>query len=135
MAKGRIISTYVALDPDLNALSIESTLAYLMCIPHLDRDALIDGRPTVLWAKACPLRPELLDKFPRFIHEWEQRARRVQEIDDALAIITEWKDTLKQLANEPNGFAEPIGFAEPQQETLFPGGVHADTRTRRRPTY
>src|SRR5690606_32816074 len=45
-------------------------LVYLMTVPHLDRDGLIDGDPDVLWGKVCPKRRQFLDGMAGFIQEW-----------------------------------------------------------------
>lgn len=83
MARGRILSTNVARDPELNGLSTEALLLYLMAIPHLDRDGLLDGDPTLLWATVAPRRVELLDKAAALIEEW---------VKGGLVIRYAWKD-------------------------------------------
>lgn len=70
MARGRFISESVATDARLNSLSVEAELVYLMTIPHLDRDGLIDGDPNVLWGKVCPKRRQFLDTIAVYIQEW-----------------------------------------------------------------
>lgn len=70
MARGRFISTSVATDARLNSLSVEAELVYLMTIPHLDRDGLIEGDPNVLWGKVCPKRRQFLDSMAVYIQEW-----------------------------------------------------------------
>ena len=67
MARGRMISTTVSTDKRLNSLSVEAELVYLMAIPQLDRDGLIDGDPILVYAKVCPRRTELLDRIPGII--------------------------------------------------------------------
>lgn len=69
MARGRMLNQTVATDKKLNSLSIEAELLYLKTIPHLDRDGLIMGDPTLLWAKVCPRRPELMGKVDDLINE------------------------------------------------------------------
>jgi hypothetical protein len=71
MAKGRMISKDASTDPDLNAMSLEAELLFLLTLPHLDRDGLIHGDPVILWAQAAPRRLELLDRTPSLIQEWE----------------------------------------------------------------
>lgn len=70
MARGRLLNRTISTDDRLNNLSQEAMLLYLLTIPHLDRDGLIDGRPRVLWASAAPLRMDLLDSAPRIAQEW-----------------------------------------------------------------
>lgn len=70
MAKGRFVAATIATDKRLNGLSVESEYLYLKAIPHLDRDGLISG--DVLWATACPRRPEFMAKIADLVAEWEQ---------------------------------------------------------------
>lgn len=70
MASGRFLSAAVSEDFRLNSLSIEAHLVFLMAIPHLDVDGIMPGHPTLVYAKACPLKAELLPKMPDIISEW-----------------------------------------------------------------
>lgn len=70
MAKGRLISSEIALDPDLNSMSVEAIYCYVMAFTNLDRDGLIDGHPNKLWATICPYKTELFDQIPRIVDEW-----------------------------------------------------------------
>lgn len=70
MARGRFISESVAKDARLNSLSVEGQLVYLMTVPHLDRDGLIEGDPDVLWGIVCPKRRQFLDSMAMYIQEW-----------------------------------------------------------------
>lgn len=70
MADRRMLSTTVAEDEELNRLSIEAQLLFLMSIPHLDRDGLITGNPRVLFGRVCPLRDELRDRILALTNEW-----------------------------------------------------------------
>lgn len=70
MARGRFISDSVAKDVRLNSLTVEAELVYLMTIPHLDRDGLIDGDPDVLWGTVCPKRRHFLDAMATYVQEW-----------------------------------------------------------------
>ena len=83
MAKGRMVSVKAGQDPDLNSMSVEAELVFLLTVPHLDRDGLIMGDPIPLWACVAPRRVELMDKMPRIIGEWIERG---------LVIRYEWKD-------------------------------------------
>jgi hypothetical protein len=70
MADGRMVNRSVATDERLNGLSTESMLLFLMTVPHLDRDGLIDGRPRVLWALVAPLQDAWIQTAPALIEEW-----------------------------------------------------------------
>jgi hypothetical protein len=83
MAKARMLSTKAGSDPDLNSMSIEAELIFLLTIPHLDRDGLISGDPIPLWGKVAPRRVELMDKMPRIIQEW---------VEHNLVLRYAWKD-------------------------------------------
>lgn len=45
-------------------------MMYLMTIPHLDRDGIINGNPSVLRGRVCPLREDFITKMPTIINEW-----------------------------------------------------------------
>lgn len=70
MARGRMINASIAGDIALNDLSLEAHLAYLMAIPHLDRDGLMAGHPKLVKSRICPLRDELSTKIAEIIQEW-----------------------------------------------------------------
>jgi hypothetical protein len=70
MAQGRFLSSSVAEDERLNSLSVEAQMMYLMTIPHLDRDGLINGNPSVLRGRVCPLREDFAPKMGKIIEEW-----------------------------------------------------------------
>lgn len=70
MARGRMLSTETAVDPELNALTLPAYALYLATIPHLDRDGLITAHPVVLAATVAPLRYELREDAARLINEW-----------------------------------------------------------------
>ena len=70
MARGRMINTTVATDKRLADLPLEAELLYLKTIPHLDRDGLILGDASILWAQVCPRRPELLDHVESYVDLW-----------------------------------------------------------------
>jgi len=73
MARGRMLSTETAVDPDLNALTLPAYALFLATIPHLDRDGLIDAHPVRLTAVVAPLRFELRDDAAILINEWIER--------------------------------------------------------------
>jgi hypothetical protein len=70
MARGRMVNCTVATDKRLATLSIEAEYLYLKTIPHLDRDGLLLGDASLLWALVAPRRPELLDDTKSYIEEW-----------------------------------------------------------------
>lgn len=70
MARGRFISESVAKDLRLNSLSVEAQLVYLMTIPHLDRDGLIEGDTDILYGTVCPKRRQFIDLLGEFIAQW-----------------------------------------------------------------
>jgi hypothetical protein len=70
MARGRMINTTIALDPEFNAMSLEAQILFLRTIPHLDRDGLIIGQPAALWATVAPLQPALMATMQDAIDEW-----------------------------------------------------------------
>ncbi len=70
MARGRMLSTETAVDPELNSLTLPAYALYLATIPHLDRDGLITAHPVVLAATVAPLRYELREDAARLINEW-----------------------------------------------------------------
>jgi hypothetical protein len=78
-----MLSAKAGSDPDLNSMSIEAELIFLLTIPHLDRDGLIAGDPIPLWGKVVPRRVELMDKMGRIIQEW---------VEHNLVVRYEWKD-------------------------------------------
>ncbi len=70
MARGRMLNATVATDKRLAGLSLESELLFLKALPHLDRDGLILGDASILWAQICPRRPELLPMTEAAVVEW-----------------------------------------------------------------
>jgi len=70
MARGRMMNTTVATDLRLNELSLEAHWAYMMAIPHLDRDGIMLGHPQVVAGRICPLRPKIGGKMAAIIQEW-----------------------------------------------------------------
>lgn len=75
MAKGRMICNDISLDPELNTMSVEAQLCYLLAFTHLDRDGLIDAHPNRLWATICPFRTEFFDRIPQIVDEWIRTGR------------------------------------------------------------
>lgn len=81
MAAGRFISISVAEDVRLNSVSVEAQMMYLMTIPHLDRDGIINGNPSVLRGRVCPLREDFISKMSTIINEWVQAGLVVRYTD------------------------------------------------------
>ena len=71
MARGRMLNATIATDNRLARLSLEAEYLYLKSIPHLDRDGLILGDATVLWARVCPRRIELMPDIDALVQEWQ----------------------------------------------------------------
>jgi len=78
VAKGRLISSEIALDPDLNSMSIEAIFCYVMAFTNLDRDGLLDGHPNKLWATVCPFKTELFDQIQRIVDEWVRTGKVIR---------------------------------------------------------
>lgn len=70
MARGRMLSTKIAEDEDFNRMSVDAQFMFMRTVPHLDRDGIITGNPTLLWAKIAPLLPQYADKVCDMIAEW-----------------------------------------------------------------
>lgn len=70
MARGRFLNASIAVDIELNSLSLEAHWLYMMTIPHLDRDGLIIADTYVFFGKVCPRRPELIPRVDALIAEW-----------------------------------------------------------------
>ena len=69
MAVGRMLNKTSALDRELNSVSIEAQLLFVMSIPHLDRDGLIIGEPLPHLGTVLPLRPDFFSKYEQLIGE------------------------------------------------------------------
>lgn len=70
MAQGRMLSRSVATDPDFNQMSTQAQLLFIKAIPHLDRDGLITGHLSRLWATIDPFHADTLSQMGRYIQEW-----------------------------------------------------------------
>lgn len=81
MAAGRFLSTSVSEDVRLNSISVEAQMMYLMTIPHLDRDGIINGNPSVLRGRVCPLREDFMGKMAGIINEWVQAGLVIKYAD------------------------------------------------------
>ncbi len=87
MADGRMVNKSVGTDERLNGLSGDAMLLYLMAIPHLDRDGLIDGRPRVLWATVAPLQDRWMPRCGDLIDEWVGSGLVVRYEDDRQPVL------------------------------------------------
>jgi hypothetical protein len=65
MPDGRFISKSISLSGQLKNVSLEADYLFGRMIPHLDRDARMDGDPDVVKATACPLRAEMTPELIR----------------------------------------------------------------------
>lgn len=59
MPNGRMVSKSISLSEQLAAVSFEADFLFSRCIPHLDRDGRMAGKPELVKSIACPLRPEI----------------------------------------------------------------------------
>ena len=70
MARGRMLSTTIATDKRLADLSLIEEYLFLKTVPHLDRDGLILGDASLLWAQVAPRRPNLLSETANAVIAW-----------------------------------------------------------------
>ena len=75
MARGRMLSKKIAWDSTVNSLdSIESILAYIMTIPHLDRDGRILANGAYIKGKCLPLMEQITSEdVDEYITEWAEK--------------------------------------------------------------
>lgn len=69
MAVGRMLNRTAGLDQELNSVSVEAQLLFVMSIPHLDRDGLIIGEALPHLGTVLPLRPEFFPKYEDLLSE------------------------------------------------------------------
>ena len=69
MAVGRMLNRTAGLDQELNSVSIEAQLLFLMSIPHLDRDGLLIGEALPHLGTVLPLRPDFFPRYENLIGE------------------------------------------------------------------
>jgi len=133
MARGRFISESVAKDARLNSLSVEAQLVYLMTVPHLDRDGLIEGDPDVLWGTVCPKRRQFLDRMAEFIQEWA-KAELVLMYDSDDGPVLWFKGFAKNQMGmrydreAPSKFPPPPDSATPDQLRTNSGNCRAEVK-------
>lgn len=70
MARGRFLSKSISTDRDANRLDDGAMLAFVMALPHLDRDGLITGDPVLLWAEIAPRRDHWRQAMAGYIAQW-----------------------------------------------------------------
>lgn len=59
MPNGRMLSKSISHSEQLSLVSLEADFLFARCIPHLDRDGRMAGKPELVKAIACPLRAEI----------------------------------------------------------------------------
>lgn len=133
MARGRMLNATIAKDKQLNGLSIEAEYIYLKTIPHLDRDGLINGDPTLLWSDVCPRRPELMPQMTELISEIVSSGLAVSyhcelEDDTVLFFLGFHKNNkaMRYDRESPSKFSLPPGYKR-TNEGLKPLGESDDT--------
>jgi hypothetical protein len=133
MAKGRLISSEIALDPDLNAMSIEALLCYILAFTNLDRDGLIDAHPNKLWATICPMQTTLFDQLPRLVDEWIRTGKVIRYPIGGGQYALFFKDFRKyNLRLKYHNEAESIFPPPPGWMRSKAGLIPADPETRER---
>lgn len=115
MARGRMLSQTVATDKKLNELSVEAELLYLKAIPHLDRDGLIMGDPTLLWAQVCPRRSDLMPRMIGIIEELLSSGLVIayEDNDDTVLFFpgfTKNQTGMRYDREAPSRFGAPPGY-------------------------
>jgi hypothetical protein len=70
MANGRMLNKSISTHPEFNAMSVDARELYLKTLPHLDRDGLITGHPSKLWATIDPFHADRLSRMGEYIQEW-----------------------------------------------------------------
>ena len=115
MATGRMLNKSISIDPELNGMSSQAQLLYLKTIPHLDRDGLITGHPSKLWATIDPFHADLLARMGEYIQEWIH-ANLVQRYDtgrEAILFLTGFRKNnanIKYEQEAPSKFPPPPGW-------------------------
>lgn len=73
MPEGRMVSRSISQSEQLGSVSLEADYLFGRCIPHLDRDGRMSGKPELVKAITCPLRAEIPQfAVAQFIHELVQ---------------------------------------------------------------
>ncbi len=115
MAQGRMLSTKIAIDKELNQLSLEAEFLYLRCIPHLDRDGLISGDSDLLIAQVAPRRfAQMMTIAEMAIAEWIDRGL-VLAYDTRLGRVLfftgfQKNQTIRYEREAPSVFDVPPGY-------------------------
>ena len=131
MANGRMLNKSISVDDRLNTLSQDAMLMYLMAIPHLDRDGLIDGRPRVLWGTVALLRMDLMDRAPGIIQEWVDTGLVVRYHGDRTPVLWFAGFQKNQIGmrydrEPPSRFAPPPGYYRTRAGGLVRIGAEID---------
>ena len=131
MANGRMLNKTITTDDRLNTLSQEAMLMYLMSIPHLDRDGLIDGRPRVLWGTVALLRMDLMDRASSIIQEWVDTGLAQRYNGDRTPVL--WftgfqknQNLMRYDREPPSRFAPPPGYYRTKTDGLRRIGSDSD---------
>lgn len=115
MANGRMLSKTISIDPEFNGMSSQAQLLYLKAIPHLDRDGLITGHPSKLWAIIDPFHADLLQRMGEYVQEWVDIGL-VHRYDTGREQVLFFKGFRKNNANikyeneAPSQFVPPPGW-------------------------
>lgn len=70
MARGRMLPTDIAHNAELALLEPDALAAWLLTIPHFDRDGLLIGNPLQLRGLICPMIISLHDRFAHYVDQW-----------------------------------------------------------------
>lgn len=116
MARGRMISQSVAEDIEFNSMGCEARLLFLMTIPHLDRDGLINAHPTIMLGKVAPLvMLDMLPKLSTVIQEWVIAGLVIAYSDGKVSVLFFTGFAKNQAGRHyereaPSVFAPPPGY-------------------------
>lgn len=132
MAKGRMVSRKIATDIKFHKLSIESGYLYVLTLPWLDRDGIIEADPWILLGKVAPRRiADLADQARQLIQEWIQQGLVTQYDgpDGPLLFFRGFRknnSTMEYSKEEASTFPPPPGFFR-SPEGLIPNDTEQAT--------
>lgn len=70
MADGRFLSRSVGQNEQLARVDLEAALLFTWCVPHLDVEGRMTGKPELIRATVCPLRPEItIGRIPGLVRQ------------------------------------------------------------------
>lgn len=87
MARGRMINTTIAEDEKFNAMSVDAQFIFMRTLPHLDRDGLIAGNTSLLWARVAPLLVDYAVRMESIVYEWEDNGFAIRYNDGKRDVI------------------------------------------------